>query len=399
MTKRYRFIYLLISVIAIASTSHAQLRDTVKHVKVAVFIPMYADDVFDGSSYILDKLNLPKNVLPGLEFYNGVMMAIDSLNSDGEKIDISIYDTKQSTRPLVSLLRSADLSNVGLIIAAITTQAELKMFSEHSLAKNIPLISATYPNYVGVAANPFFVLLNSSFQQHLQGLFKHMQRYYSSQTIVAVTKKGGAAEDYVKAYITILNKRTKSVPLKIKWLAIDEGKFTINDLKTSLDSTKNNIVLVASPLETFGLKVVQTLSSVGQTYNTTAIGMPTWDNIKELDKPTCGNVDVVFTTPFLYYSQNAGLSSLVNKRYKEKFYSRPSDMVFKGFEAVYHYSKLLSKHKFNLVNNLNDKSFTLFNEFSLEPVYLKSGNVKPDFLENKKLYFIKKQAGTVKSII
>jgi hypothetical protein len=394
----YRFLLLFIIVISIGFQADAQNNDTSKPVKVAVFIPLYADDVFNGTSYILDKANLPKNVLPGLEFYNGVMMAIDSLNAERAKVEISIYDTKQTTRTLGTLLKSPELNNLGLIIAAISNTTELKLFSEQALAKNIPLISATYPNYVGVNSNPFFVVLNSSFQAHLQGLYKHMQRYYASHNIIGVTKKGGAAEDFIKTYITTLNKSTRSAPLKIKWVAIDEARMNVNDFKSSLDSTKNNIFFVASPIESFGLKVVQLLSST-ERYRITTIGMPTWDNIKELDKESCSNVEIVFSTPFLYYSQNPGLSSLVNRRYKEKYYSRPSDMVFKGLETTYHFTKLLIKHKTNLVNNLTDKSYTLFNEFVLEPVKLKATNIKPDFLENRKLYFIKKQAGNVKSII
>jgi hypothetical protein len=359
---------------------------------------LYADDVFSGSSYILDKANLPKNVLPGLEFYNGVLMAIDSLNLEGAKVEISIFDTKASGQSLATLLKSPELNNVSLMIAAITNTTELKLFSDQSLQKNIPFISATYPNFVGVSENPFFVILNSSFQAHLQGLFKHMQKFYASQNIIAVSKKGGPAEDYVKTYINNLNKTAKPAPLKIKWVTADENKLSINDLEHHLDSTKNNVVFVASPLESFGLKVVEALSS-NETYRSTAIGMPTWDNIKELDKPRFRNVEIVFSTPFLYYSQNQSLSSSVNKKYKEKYYSRPSDMVFKGFEMTYHFTRLLTKHKNNLVNNLSDKSFTLFNQFVLEPVRLKRTSTKPDFLENRKLYFIKKQGGNVKSII
>jgi len=89
----------------------------------------------------------------------------------------------------------------------------------------------------------------------------------------------------------------------------------------------------------------------------------------------------------------------VNKNYKERYYSRPSDMVFKGFETTYHFTKLLSKYKDSLVTNISDTSFTLFNSFKLTPVKLKPTNPAADFIENKKLYFIKKQAGTVKSVI
>ena len=394
MKNIYRFI-LLLSVVGLAERANAQ-SDTSKPVKVAIFIPLYAQAI-DTISTASDNANLPKIVLPGLEFYNGVMMAIDSLNHDSAKVEISIYDTRQTTQSLNDLLKKPEFNNAGLMIAAITNTAELKIFADQAAAKGIPFISATYPNYVGVSQNPNFVLLNSSFPTHLQGLYRHMQQYYSSNTIIAVTKKG-PTEDYIKKFITDINSTGGSVPLKIRWINIDAGNTSLTNLKNSLDSTKNNVVFVASPLESFGLNVVRALSS-NENYQTTAIGMPTWDGLKELDKPECKNVNVVFSTPFLFYSQNQSLSSSINKRYKEKYFSRPSDMVFKGYEITYHFTKLLQKYKDSLANNLTDTAFTLFNSFKLEPVRLRKTSVKPDFLENKKLYFIKKQAGSVKSII
>lgn len=394
MKKIYCFLLLLSVAAGFAKKAIAQA-DTAKPVKVAVFIPIYAEAVLDTISYTSDKASLPKTVLPGLEFYNGVMMAIDSLNQEGARAEISIYDTKQTHQSLSDLMKKPELNDVGLMIAAITNTKELKIFADQALAKHIPLISATYPNYVGVSQNPYFVLLNSSFPAHLQGLYRHMQQYYSSNTIIAVTKKG-PTEDYVRNYFTEMNKG--SVPLKIKWINIDAGNANLKNLKNSLDSTKNNVIFVASPLESFGLNVVKMLCT-NERYQSTALGMPTWDAMKELDDPECKNVDIVFSTPFLYYSQNQTLSSLINKRYKEKYYSRPSDMVFKGYEITYHFTRLLQKYKDSLLNNINDKDFTLFNQFKLEPVKFRSTSPKPDFFENKKLYFIKKQAGTVKSII
>jgi len=396
MNSLYRFVLLFISIIGLSAKAFSQ-NDTSRPVKVAIFIPLYTDDVFEGENYTLGKANLPKTVLPGLEFYNGVMMAIDSLNQEGSIVEVSIYDTKQTSQSLSQQLRSPDLNNVGLIIAVISNTIELKLFADYSLSKNIPVISATYPNYVGVTGNTNFVLLNSSFPAHLDGLYKHMQKYYTSNIIIAVTKTG-STETYIRNYITQLNKSTTSIPLKIKWITVDEKTVSLANFRSSLDSTKNNVVFVGSPLESFGLKVVQVLSS-SESYMTTAIGMPTWDGIKELDKPACKNVEIVFSTPFLYYSQNKNLSAEVNSRYKEKFYSRPSDMVYKGFEATFHFTKLLSKHGYNLAKNLSDKDFTLFNQFVLVPLKTKSTSVKPDLLENKKLYFIKKQQGSVKSIM
>jgi hypothetical protein len=87
------------------------------------------------------------------------------------------------------------------------------------------------------------------------------------------------------------------------------------------------------------------------------------------------------------------------KKYEGTYYSRPSDMVYKGFETLYRFGKLFTKHKNGFINHLSDKEFTLFNQFDIQPVKVTRNSDRPDYLENKKLYFIKKQSGNLKSII
>src|SRR5205085_7782814 len=77
------YCFLLLGIVAGFSGKVNAQADTSKPVKVAVFIPIYAQGVLDTITYASDKPSLPRTVLPGLEFYNGVMMAVDSLNQDG----------------------------------------------------------------------------------------------------------------------------------------------------------------------------------------------------------------------------------------------------------------------------------------------------------------------------
>jgi hypothetical protein len=68
-------------------------------------------------------------------------------------------------------------------------------------------------------------------------------------------------------------------------------------------------------------------------------------------------------------------------------------MVFKAYETMYRFAKLLDRHKSNLLNNLSDPSFNVWNSFTVEPVKVDNSSLAPDYLENKKLYFIRKQNG------
>jgi hypothetical protein len=72
-------------------------------------------------------------------------------------------------------------------------------------------------------------------------------------------------------------------------------------------------------------------------------------------------------------------------------------MVYRGYETFFHFTKLLLKHRSDLVNKLSDKDFTVFNEFDIQPVKVKSGS-KADYYENKKLYFITKHEGDIQSV-
>jgi hypothetical protein len=73
-------------------------------------------------------------------------------------------------------------------------------------------------------------------------------------------------------------------------------------------------------------------------------------------------------------------------------------MVFKGFENMYHFSKLLVKYNGDILNNLSDISFRISNNYRFEPVKLSITSQVPDYIENKKLYFIHVAKGVVKSV-
>ena len=65
--------------------------------KVAVFAPLYLDSVFSGTSYRYGK-RFPRFVLQGLDFVQGVQIALDSMPPvPGATIQTYIYDSKSSS--------------------------------------------------------------------------------------------------------------------------------------------------------------------------------------------------------------------------------------------------------------------------------------------------------------
>jgi len=127
--------------------------------------------------------------LPGLDFYNGVMLAIDSLQKENMPLEVWVFDTKKASG-LQSIVHEMEAVQLNLIIASFTNAAEQKIFSDYSFNNSIPLLSATYPNNSSVAGNPFFIILNSTLKTHVEALYRYIGHNYPVDNIYFITRKG-----------------------------------------------------------------------------------------------------------------------------------------------------------------------------------------------------------------
>jgi hypothetical protein len=79
-------------------------------------------------------------------------------------------------------------------------------------------------------------------------------------------------------------------------------------------------------------------------------------------------------------------------------YARPSDMVMRGYEATWRFSKLLLEYGREFSSNINHKAFNVFRELDIQPV-INRQTTTLDYYENKRLFFVKWQDGIIKGAI
>jgi len=365
-----------------------------KRYQVAVFTPLYLDSAFDaGMNYRYEKY-FPKFFNPGLEFYEGVQLALDSLEKEGAQLDVFVYDLRSTTQPLQQVLESEQFKETDLILAHINN-TELWPLAEAAARQKIPFINVNFPNDAGITNNPYFVILNSRLETHSQGIYRYLQRQHALSNIVVFRKKG-AQEDRLQAAFENYGKTTASVPLKMKFVTLNDD-FDSTQLMQHLNPDRMTACVIASFDLNFGLTISQQLASLINEYPVTVVGMPNWDMINEFSKPEYKNLEIVYGTPFYIANTNV-VANNIQDHFKHRFYSRPSDMVYRGYETMLRFGKLLLLHGSNLSSSIGEKKFIVFNDFDIQPVFNNKDNPTLDFFENKKLYFIKKVNGAVTGI-
>jgi len=393
MINRKNRIYYFFAIVLLFVSANSLPAQNISKQKIAVFVPLYLDSAFDAyNTYRYDK-NFPKFINPGLEFYEGVQLALDSLTKEKVPLEVFVYDTRSVQRNLLEQINEIDTA-IGLIIAHANAQENWVLAGEANLRK-IPYINVNLPNDGGIVNNPYFVMLNPSLRTHVESVYRYLQRYNPLNTITVLRKKG-QMEDLIKTYLDDYSKSTASVPLKLKYVDLIDS-FTVKQLRSMLDSNRQNTFIAASLDDNFNRRLITQLALAGRSYKTSIIGMPTLDNLdKEFSKNEFKGPEIIYGNPF-YNAKTDKISTEINNHFTTKMYARPSDMIFRGYEVMWKYSKLLAEYKTDLSSNLNNKSNKVFTDFDIQPV-LNKQTMTMEYFENKKLYFIKWQDGVIKGV-
>ncbi len=360
--------------------------------RITLLIPLYLDSAFEQGKYRFGN-SMPGFIANSLDFYNGAKIAANELNASGIEAEIRVIDTKAPDY-WEQFFRDTATEGTGIVISAAQSAAELKAIAEKLRPLGIPLISLL-PSDAGIGGYPEMMIANSTLKTHCEQVFRFLQRHHSIDNLILLTPNG-TAEGRLKTYFTDENKSTPSIPLKWKERVFTDSMKT-ETLAMLLDSNQMNVVILPTLNANHAQRLVKMLSSLSPKYRTAVFGMPTWETIP-FSKSEFKGVDVWYGTPFISTSGNAELTEDFTKRFKELTNARPGDMGYRGYEITLRYLKTFLAFKTDFLSHINDRQFRMFNDFDFKPVSLRD-NGQTDYLENKKVYMVKKTDGAIKTVL
>lgn len=379
---------LLLVLAFVATGLFALSQEAAKKYRVGIFASLYLDSSFTGSTYKFTN-QMPKHILPGLDFVQGALMAVDSVNSN-QPLEVLVYDLRSANQSLDKLRSRNTFDSLDLMIGSVSG-AEYRTLADLALLKNIPFVSATFPNDGGVTNNPFTIIVNSTLPAHCEAIYNFIMRSNPTANLVYVRRKG-TQEDRLASYFAKYNKGSNGSTL-LKWKTLNlNDNFTQTDLIPQLDSLKTNVLICGSLDEAFGLNLVNVAQKIHKTYPMELVGMPTWDGMKDLTKPEYKDLSLFYTATFF----NTGTVAATNftKGFADLTYGRPSDVAYRGYELTRFFVHLLLRYDTQLMQHLNERTYRSFTEFDFRPV-LNSTSGKPDYFENKRIYILKRSNNLV----
>lgn len=350
---------------------------------IALFAPLFLDSVFANSNDIPGR-TMPRYVLPGLEFYEGAQLALDSLQQQGYNLKVNVYDSK-GRQSVVSLINNKSLDATDLIIGSVGNP-ELKELADFAKKKEINFVSATLPNDAGISDNPFLFITNSTLKTNCEAIHNYIQEAFANKNIVLLRRNSAfetrLAADFKASYDKMSNPKKSRIRE-----AIWNDATTPEELSKYLLTDRPNIIIVTT-LEEAGVKsILRKLAVANATYPMQIFGMPTWDVFK-LKDPEFKNLQVFYPSPY-FNEKSDNYSRYVNDYFRRTYRARPSDMAYKGFDLTYYFVRLLHNNGVYF-NGAVASAPPVITRFNFQPVYVREGEQTPSYFENKNIFIIQK---------
>jgi ABC-type branched-subunit amino acid transport system substrate-binding protein len=361
-----------------------------KQTQVALFVPLYLDSAFDATTtaYRYGK-GFPRQSIPALEFYIGAEYALDSLAKEGKNLRFHVIDYKSAKTSLSAMASAPLMDSIDMIIGPVAG-ADYVQIAGLAQQYNIPFISATYPNDGGIRNNPNVVIVNAKLNTHLQATYNYVLRNLGTSRIIYV-RRNNPGDDRVAEVFNSLNQSPSGPVMRMETVVLNDV-MTPENLLAKMDTARENVIITGSLDETFGKNLLNAAALAAKKAPLTLVGMPTWEGIKELGKREYKNLPIIHSTSF-FIPPGTGWTAKCERDYRKRTYSKPTDLVFKGYETTWKFVNLLLKYDTTLLQHLDDKSFNLLTESDFKPIQWSKTSTGPDYYENKRVFLIKKLNG------
>lgn len=381
--KKTFFLLLLLSGYFIPN---AQVKN--KGIRIGLFASFYLDSAFDGSGNYKLKDNFPRQAIAGVEFYEGSVMAVDSMNSTGISVNMEVYDIKSKQHSIEKLLKQGKIDSLDLMIF-YGGPPEFIELANISKEKNIPLVSASYPNDGGIRGSPAVFIANPTINTHLQLISDQLTMRWGNANIIWF-KRADAGDNRIQEMFKEIIKNSKS-SIKLNSITLAPAVST-QDIMRSIDTTKNNVFIAGSLDNTFALNFARAVSLIEKKGIMQVVGLPNWDGLKEIQSPVYAGIPIYYSSGMSAARDNKWINAFEEK-IKEATGVQSSVPAIKGFELTFYFANILAKHGSLIMNDPSDKYFKVYNNFEFKPIKSTTGSTQTDYVENKKVYFIRRLNG------
>ena len=287
-----------------------------------------------------------------VEYYEGLLMAVDSLKRTGTSIDLYTYNSGPESASLNSILGKSEMKDMDIIFGPLYQQ-HIKPLAEFAKKQDTRLVIPFTSKDNTVFQNPAVYQINTPQSYLYSEVYDHFVRQFPNANVIFIEASQGAKDkaEFIKGLKDEL--RNRSIPMK----SLKED-VTVESLKTVLRTDRENIFIPTSGSNLTLIKILPQLTLLVREQPESRVhlfGYPEWQTYTKDHLEAFFELDTYFYSSF--YTNNL-LPAAINftKSYR-RWYGKEMDERYPkfgmlGFDTGYFFLKGLAHYGSSFEKNM-----------------------------------------------
>lgn len=339
---------------------------------LVVMLPFNKNKIIatDSSSNVAERIKKDKVMQISLDFYSGVLMAVDSAKAMGISSKVTVLDTEGNTGRVNVLLNTHNFSDVDAVIGPLL-QSTVETAARGLESKNIPVVSPVTRKEAGSLGN--FLQTVPTDERLTDAMISYIADNSSGKNLVIIADAGAAEKR---------RKLTSAFPSAKIVTPREGGNVSQAEVAATLDKSRPNWVILESDKIGVLSNVTSYLNSIADPYRITLL---TTDRNNSYDSDNISNRHLGklnFHYPSVDRAFDREKSRDFIKKYVEKYGVDPNRYAVRGFDVTYDVLLRLASAE-DLFTSINEEGTTQYVENKFDYDHRPSGGYL-----NKAIYIL-----------
>ena len=207
-----------------------------------------------------------------VEYYEGFLMAVDSLKRQGISVNLYTYDTKGKSDVTQSILAKEEMKNMDIIFGPAHA-ANVKTLAEFAEKNQTRVVVPFSPEVEQVFKNPYIYQVNTPQSYLYSEVYEHFLRKFSKANIVFLD--AGTGQNEKAEFIKGMKNELKTNQVAYKHISNSD---TLKIL-AAIDSTREKIFIPTSGKDLSLTRLIPQLTQIRRSYPNVDLhlfGYPEW---------------------------------------------------------------------------------------------------------------------------
>lgn len=310
-------------------------------VVMAFLLPLYAKESgFSEEEGITSDRKIPAKAEQFMQFYEGALLALDSLKRSGMSVEYQIFDVGRGTELLAGYMDEINALNPDVIIGPVY-EAQAKLLCDSLHNKSIPVV---YPlsNRAGTLTGyENLLMVNISERNLAVEMATWLQGCMARESANVLCFNLGGIQRNIESY---LSQSVTAIPgvVQYNWNRDIVADSNATLMKPLLRQGVENYIVVPVEDEASLSRVLPIFMLCKDEFNITVVGLPDWQTYNRLDLESYYKLNVTMLTYSYTDGASDSMKSFTNN-FVKYFGDIPSNLACKGYDSALFFGNLAYK--------------------------------------------------------